>query len=96
VSDSTIAIFERPTPAGYDIVGYLQFVNASDMFAVAGTCDNNQLLFGNGGECGWFVSATVSGATLTDAVTCCWYCPLNPPPDGPWFCGSLIGMERVQ
>lgn len=96
VTGDCIAIFERPTPAGYDIVGYLQFVGASDLFPVSGTCDNNELLFGNGGECGWLLSGTVSGATLTNGETCCWYCPLNPPPKGPWFCGTVNGLERTQ
>lgn len=96
VTGQCIAIFDRPTPAGYDIVGYLQFVGASDLFPVSGTCNSNQLLFGFGGECGWLLSGTVSGATLTSAQTCCWYCPLNPPPGGPWFCGTVIGLERTQ
>lgn len=96
VSGECIAIFERPTPPGYDIVGYLQMVGASDLFAVSGTCNNDQLIFGNGGECGYLLSGTISGASLTNGQTCCWYCPLNPPPEGPWFCGTIDGMERTQ
>ena len=96
VTNQCIAIFVRPTPPGYDIVGYLQFVGSSDLFPVSGTCNNDQLQFGIAAECGAYLSGTISGSTLTNGQTCCWYCPLDPPPTGPWFCGSVTGMERTE
>jgi len=96
VTNQVYAIFERPTPAGYDIVAYIQFVGSSDLFGVAGNCTGDQLQLGFSSDCGWLLSGTISGSTLTSAQTCCWYCPLNPPPTGPWFCGTVTGMERTQ
>lgn len=96
VTGQTIAIFHRPTPAGYDIVGWLQFVGSSDLFQVTGTCNNDQLQFGFSPDCGNYLSGGISGSTLTNGQSCCWYCPLDPPPTGPWFCGTVSGMERIQ
>jgi len=96
VSDYAYAIFHRPTPPGYDIVGWLQFAGASDLFQVTGTCNGTSLQFGNNPSCGWLLSSTVSGSSLTNGQTCCWYCPLNPPPTGPYFCGSVYGMQREE
>jgi hypothetical protein len=96
VSDLVYAIIHRPTPEGYNIVGWLEFANASDLFPVSGTCGGGTLQLGNNPQCGWLLSGTVSGSTLTDGQTCCWYCPLNPPPSGAFVCGSVVGMQREE
>ena len=96
VADYLYAIFHRPTPPGYDIVGWIEFQNASDLFPVSGQCDGSSLQFGFNPQCGWFLSGTINGAALADGQTCCWYCPLNPPPTGPFFCGSVFDMQREQ
>lgn len=96
VTAQTFAIFHRPTPDGYDIVGWLQFEGSSDLFPVSGTCNGDRLEFGIAPECGSLLSGDIVGSTLTNGSTCCWYCPLDPPPSGPWFCGTVSGMERVQ
>ncbi|MCA8962650.1 MAG: hypothetical protein KDC38_19125, partial [Planctomycetes bacterium] len=62
----------------------------------SGTCDGGSLVFGTSPDCGTFLSGTIVGSMLQDGQTCCWYCPLNPPPDGPWFCGTVSGMERTE
>ena len=96
VSNYAYAIFHRPTPPGYDIVGWLQFEGASGLFQVSGLCEGGTLQFGNNPSCGWLLSGTVSGSSLEDGQTCCWYCPLNPPPSGPFFCGTVSGMQREE
>jgi hypothetical protein len=96
VTGQTIAIFHRPTPPGFDIVGWLQFVGSSDLFQATGTCNNDQLQFAAGPGCGFLLTGDIMGSTLTNGGTCCWYCPLDPPPSGPFFCGTVTGMERVQ
>ena len=77
-----IAIFYRPTPPGYDIVGWLQFVGETDLFQATGICNGNSLTFSINPACGALLTGTiVGGSTLNPATTCCWYCP-SIHPDG--------------
>lgn len=97
VSGPAIMRIYRPTPPGYDIVGWIQWVGASNEFQVTGTCEGTDFDFGIHPEvCGTYISGTISGASLINVTTDCWYCPLNPPPTGPFFSGTITGMQRQQ
>jgi hypothetical protein len=97
VSGPAIMRIYRPTPPGFDIVGWIQWVGASNEFQATGICEGTDMDFGiHTDVCGTYISGTISGASLINVTTDCWYCPLNPPPTGPFFSGTITGMQRQQ
>lgn len=93
---TVVVIFERPTPAGYQLTGWMEFIGYSTQFYASATCAGGNLQMGFNPSCGYLLSGTISDWMLTAGQTCCWYCPLKPPPVGPFFCGTVMGFQRTE
>jgi hypothetical protein len=91
---TVVVTVDRPTPEGYEIVATVDFGAPGAVYA-SGTCASGILEIATLPECGHILSGTIEGGTITDAMTCCWFCPLDPPPDGPYFCGTVSNLRRT-
>lgn len=86
---------DRPTVPGYEITALIDFGPPGSVYA-PGTCAGGQLQIAFNPDCGYILSGTIAGHEITDAQTCCWYCPLDPPPEGPFFCGTVSNLRRTK